>query len=155
MKLKKNFLKALPKNKYTILNKYKNCKDFLFHDTTGNFYAEAQGVYLDITKIKNWSSNSIIKKSLFFVDPVFLYGDILLLKRNDKNYKLITKIHENIKKKKEVEKSLFDFRNNERLIILIKSDHKNIFEKNFLVYDDEFGYSFVLINYQKEILKNC
>ncbi len=152
---KRIFLKALPKNKYSVLNKYKNCKDFLFHDTTGNFYAEAQGVNLDITKIKNWSSNSIIKKSLFFVDPVFLYGDILLLKRNDKNYKLITKIHENIKKNKEIEKSLVDLKNNERLIILIKSDHKNIFEKSFLVYDDEFGYSFVLINYQKEILENC
>ena len=36
-----------------------------------------------------------------------------------------------------------------------KHNFKNIFEKNFLVYDDEFGYSFVLINYQEEILRNC
>tara|TARA_B100000242_G_scaffold291898_1_gene266134 strand:+ start:4512 stop:6263 length:1752 start_codon:yes stop_codon:yes gene_type:complete len=152
---KRIFLKALPKNKYSILKKYKNCKDFLFHDATGNFYSEAQGIYLDITKIKNWSSNSIIKKSLFFVDPVFLYGDILLLERNDKNYKFITKIHESIKKNIEVDKSLLNFKNKERLIILIRSNHKNIFEKNFLVYDDEFGYSFVLINYQEDILRNC
>ena len=79
----------------------------------------------------------------------------MLLERNDKNYKFITKIHESIKKNKEVDKSLLNFKNKERLIILIRSNHKNIFEKNFLVYDDEFGYSFVLINYQEEILRNC
>ncbi len=152
---KRIFLKALPKNKYRILSKYKNCEDFLFHDTTGNFYSEAQGVYLDITKIKNWSSNSIIKKSLFFVDPVFLYGNLELLNLNQINYEIIAKIHKSIKENKKFEKDFIDLIKQKKLIILIKSSDKKIFDDNFTIYDDEFGFSFVLINYQLSHLNNC
>lgn len=152
---KRIFLKALPKNKYSVLSKYKNCKDFLFHDTTGNFYAEAQGVYLDITKIKNWSSNSIIKKSAFFVDPVFLYGNLNLLVKNESNYKMIEKIHRHITEDKKLENNIIDFFKGKKVIILIKTNKKKIFDKNFHFYDDKYGYSFVLINYSSDILRNC
>ena len=151
---KRIFFNELTIEKYKILSKYKNCKDFLFHDTTGNFYQIGLGL-LPIQRIKNWSSNSIIKKSVFFTEVPYLYGNLRLLRLNDFNFKIISKIHNYISEDKEIDEQDVNILKEKKLILLIRSSDKKLFEKNFVTLDDDFGYTFIVINYNKNILREC
>lgn len=154
---KRFFLKELNANKYYSLKKYEHCRDFLFYDTTGNFYASAYNKdSAEIAHIKNWSSNSIIKKSSFFVETSFLYGNLELLRLNEINYELIKQLYHLIKSKKIIQDDIYSKLKNKKLVLFIYKENEDLFKKSYEVISINNFYSFVLINYSlKDFLKSC
>ena len=153
---KRFFLKELTKEKYYALKKYRYCKDFLFYDTTGNFYASAYDNSLELSHIKNWSSNSIIKKSPFFIETAFLYGNLNLLKLNENNYELIKELYYLVKKKDKMNSNLHNKFKDRKLVLLIKNESVNLFKNSYEIININNLYSLVLINYSLDnFIYNC
>jgi hypothetical protein len=153
---KRFFLKTLNNDKYHALKRYEQCKDFLFYDVTGNFYAEANNNNLEISHIKNWSSNSIIKKSPFFIETAFLYGNLNLLKLNQVNFDLITQIYDLIKLKKKLDLDFINKFQNKKLVLFIDKKDSYLFENIYSTLSINEFYTLVLINYDKiDFLNNC
>ena len=153
---KRIFLKTLKEEKYYALKKFQHCKDFLFYDTTGNFYADANDNNMDISHIKNWSSNSIIKKSSFFIETAFLYGNLDLLKLNQVNFDLITQVYNLIKLNKKINIDVINKFHDKKLVLFINNKDENLFKNIYsTLYINEF-YTLVLINYKEtDFLNNC
>jgi hypothetical protein len=111
---------------------------------------------MDISHIKNWSSNSIIKKSSFFIETAFLYGNLDLLKLNQVNFDLITQVYNLIKLNKKINIDVINKFHDKKLVLFINNKDENLFKNIYsTLYINEF-YTLVLINYKEtDFLNNC
>jgi len=138
--LEKNFFYNFSEDHYYALKKIQPCKDFKFEDFTNRFDS----------RIK---SNLLAKKSPFVYDPVHFYGNINLLKINEKNILLLKELHSNYKNNIKVDLNklnIFD------LVILIPAEKEILFSGNYQKIKINNEFILILINYKKEnLLTQC
>ncbi len=140
-KLEKNFFYDFNKKHYDALKKIQFCKDFKFED------------FLNQQKNYQVSSNLLAKKSRFVNDPVHFYGNINLLKTNEKNILLLKELYSNYKNniKTDLNKlNIFD------LAILIPTEKEILFSGNYQKIKINNEFILILINFKKEnLLTQC
>ena len=140
-KLEKNFFYDFNKKHYDALKKIEFCKDFKFED------------FLNQQQTYQLSSNLLAKKSSFVYDPVHFYGNINLLKTNEKNFFLLKELYSNYKNniKTDINKlNIFD------LAILIPTKKEILFSGNYQKIKINNEFILVLINYKKKnLLSQC
>jgi len=140
-KLEKNFFYDFNKKHYDALKKIEFCKDFKFED------------FLNQQQTYQLSSNLLAKKSPFAYDTTHFYGNINLLKTNEKNVLLLNELHSNYKNniKTNLNKlNIFD------LTILIPTEKEILFSGNYQKIKINNEFILILINYKKEnLLTQC
>jgi len=133
-KLEKNFFYNFDKKHYDTLKKIQFCKDFKFEDFLNQ----------DFYKLK---SNLLAKKTPFVYDQTHFYGNINLLKINEKNILLLKELYSNYKNniKTDLNKlNIFD------LVILIPAEKEILFSGNYQKLKINNEFILISINFKKE-----
>jgi len=133
-KLEKNFFYDFDKKHYDTLKKIQFCKDFKFEDFLN------QDSY-------QLSSNLLAKKTPFVYDQAHFYGNINLLKINEKNILSLKELHSNYKNSIKIDLNklnIFD------LVILIPADKEILFSGNYQKLKINNEFILISINFKKE-----
>jgi len=145
-KLEKNFFYNFNKNHYHALKKIQVCKDFKFED----FLNQEEGV--DGRKFY-LRSNLLAKKSFFIYHQVHFYGNINLLKTNEKNILLFNELYSNYKNNIKTDLNKLNILD---LVILIPTEKETLFSGNYQKIKINNEFILILINFEKEnLLTQC
>jgi len=133
--LEKNFFYNFDKNHYNALIKIQLCRDFKFEDFLNQN-----------TKIK---SNLLAKKSPFFYDSAHFYGNINLIRTNQKNRYLLKELYSNYKNNIKTDLSESNISD---LAILVPTEKEMLFFGDYQKIKINNEFTLILINYKKENL---